>query len=223
LVACSSNSKKLDEAVNLYNLAINNNDITASRVALNQIMLLDSSLTQYQDSIARLFISTGNFEAGLRYAEKVQSAGKCDDKLKESMALAYQQIGKTDTAKTLLKELMSKTKDSKYLFQQLVILYESQDVMAFDSMSSSILTQLNSDTALARSVVPMPGPISQQMQQVPLKAATYFLIGNNALNTKNDVKTAVEYLQLSLKEYNQFEMPRYVLQEIEQMMMTQRR
>jgi hypothetical protein len=49
------------------------------------------------------------------------------------------------------------------------------------------------------------------------------LIGNNALENNRDVNTAVEYLQKSLQEYGEFEMSRYVLMEIEKMMMASRR
>ena len=52
--------------------------------------------------------------------------------------------------------------------------------------------------------------------------ATLFLIGNNALERKQDVSTAVRYLQKSIEEFEQFEMPRYVLMELEKMMRSRR-
>jgi len=58
---------------------------------------------------------------------------------------------------------------------------------------------------------------------VPIKAAVYFLIGNNALNTTRDINKGVEYMQRSLKEFAPFEMPRYVLQQVEQLMAQQGR
>ena len=64
----------------------------------------------------------------------------------------------------------------------------------------------------------MPVPVSGGNQLVPLKAATLFLIGNNALERKQDVSTAVRYLQKSIEEFEQFEMHRYVLMELEKMM-----
>jgi hypothetical protein len=56
-----------------------------------------------------------------------------------------------------------------------------------------------------------------------MKAATLFLIGNNALERKQDVNTAVTYLKKSIEEFDQFEMPRYVLMELEKMMYGERR
>jgi hypothetical protein len=85
------------------------------------------------------------------------------------------------------------------------------------------LEQIESDIALAATSVPMPGPVSGIQQLVPMKAATLFLIGNNALERKQDVNTAVTYLKKSIEEFDQFEMPRYVLMELEKMMYGERR
>jgi tetratricopeptide (TPR) repeat protein len=221
--ACNTTDKQLSQAEALYTRALENKDATTVKVALNQLLLLDSNNTVYQDSLSRIYISSGNFAAGLRYAEKVFNAGKADVKLKENMALAYQQIGKTDKAEQFVNSLKTETNDYKYEYQKLVISYENRDQILFDSLSKSILAEIEIDSLVARTTVPMPGPVSGVNQLVPLKAATYFLIGNNALENNRDVNTAVEYLQKSLEEYGEFEMSRYVLMEIEKMMMASRR
>ncbi len=223
LGGCNNKEAQLKSAIALYEVALANSDASTIKVALNQILLLDSNNTLYQDSLSRLYISSGNFEAGLRYAEKVFNAGKADVKLKENMALAYQQIGKTDKAKQFVNSLKIETNDYKYEYQKLVISYENGDQMLFDSLSKSILAQIEIDSLVSRTTVPMPGPVSGVNQLVPIKAATYFLIGNNALENRRDINTAVQYLQKSLEEYGDFEMSRYVLMEIEKMMMASRR
>jgi tetratricopeptide (TPR) repeat protein len=223
LGACTESNTQLKSAKALYEVALANSDQSTVKVALNQLLLIDSTNTVYQDSLSRLYISSGNFEAGLRYAEKVFNAGKADVKLKENMALAYQQIGKTDKAEQFVNSLKTETNDYKYEYQKLVISYENRDQILFDSLSKSILAEIEIDSLVARTTVPMPGPVSGVNQLVPLKAATYFLIGNNALENNRDVNTAVEYLQKSLEEYGEFEMSRYVLMEIEKMMMASRR
>lgn len=139
------------------------------------------------------------------------------------MALAYQQVGETEKAEKFIDNLIVETGNYKYLYQKLVIQYENGNQIKFDSLSTDILDQIESDSILAATSVPMPGPVSGVQQIVPIKAATLFLIGNNALERKQDVNVAVSYLKKSIEEFDQFEMPRYVLMELEKMMYGERR
>ena len=223
IAACTSTSDRLKEAESLYKLALENKDPSLARVALCQIMLIDSTIPAYQDSLARLYIASSNFETGLRYAEKVCKNGPCENILKENMAAAYQQLGKNDEAEKIIKGLIADSKDNKYLFQQLLIYFNAGKTTSFDSLSSAMLQQIEIDSTMAKTIVPIVAPSSGGYQMVPIKAAVYFLIGNNALNTTRDINKGVEYMQLSLKEFAPFEMPRYVLQQVEQLMAQQGR
>lgn len=218
IAACTEKTSDLDKAKALYLQSVENSDATTAKVALNQILLIDSTNAEYQDSLSRLYMTSGNFEGGLKYAEMVYNAGKASNKLKENMALAYQQIGEMEKAEEFITVLLNDTRDYKYLFQQLVIKYESGNQMMFDSLSTQVIEQADSDSLVAQTMVPMPNPMSGGNQLVPIKAATYFLIGNNALERKQDVRTAINYLRKSVEEYDQFQMSRYVLIEIEKMM-----
>jgi len=218
VLGCNQNKSQLTNAIDLYGQAILNNDATTAKMALNQIILLDTLELRYQDSLSRIYMKSGNFEAGLKYAEIVYASGKADGQLKENMALAYQQIGETEKAEEFINSLLQTTKDYKYLFQKIVIQYENGNQPLFDSLSNEVLKLTDKDSLVAQTMVPMPGPVSGGNQLVPIKAATLFLIGNNALERKQDVSTAVRYLQKSIEEFDQFEMPRYVLMELEKMM-----
>lgn len=215
---CNQNENQLTNAKNLYEQAILNNDANTAKMALNQIILLDTLELRYQDSLSRIYMKSGNFKAGLKYAEIVYTSGKADGQLRENMALAYQQIGETEKAEEFINSLLQTTKDYKYLFQKIVIQYENGNQPLFDSLSNEVLELTDKDSLVAKTMVPMPGPVSGGNQLVPIKAATLFLIGNNALERKQDVSTAVRYLQKSIEEFEQFEMPRYVLMELEKMM-----
>lgn len=218
LGSCTVDDNRLNDAIALYKQALKNKDATTSQLALNQILLLDTTNTDYMDSLSRIYMRNGNFGAGIRYAETVYNTGKAGSKLKENMALAYQQIGETEKAEQFIESLLQETNDYKYLYQKLVIQYENGNQITFDSLSSNILTQVASDSIIAGTLVPMPGPVSGRQQLVPIKAATLFLIGNNALERNQDVTTAVRYLKESIQEHKEFEMPRYVLMELEKMM-----
>ncbi|HAY88618.1 MAG TPA: hypothetical protein DCY51_04195 [Bacteroidetes bacterium] len=218
LAACSNKDQQLKETQALYKQALGNKDATTVKLALNQLLLLDSTNTEYQDSLSRVYMRNGNFEAGLKYAELVYNQGKAKSKLKENMALAYQQIGETEKAEKFIDNLIAETRLYKYVYQKLVIYYENGNQPLFDSLSTEILEQVETDSLMAATSVPMPGPVSGIQQLVPIKAATLFLIGNNELERKQDVNTAVLYLKRSIEEFDQFEMPRYVLMELEKMM-----
>ena len=221
--ACNSTDKQLSQTEALYHQALENKNAATVKVALNQLLLLDSTSIEYQDSLSRVYMRNGNFNAGLKYAELVYNAGKAEAKLKENMALAYQQVGETEKAEKFIDNLIVETGNYKYLYQKLVIQYENGNQIKFDSLSTDILGQIESDSILAATSVPMPGPVSGIQQLVPIKAATLFLIGNNALERKQDVNVAVTYLKKSIEEFDQFEMPRYVLMELEKMMYGERR
>ena len=217
-MACNQDEYQLSKAQDLYQQALSNNDVNTAKLALNQLVLLDTANLVYQDSLSRLYMQSGNFTAGLKYAENVYANGKANGQLRENMAIAYQQIGETEKADEFIENLLISTKDYKYLFQKVVIQYENGNQPLFDSLSNYVLNLSISDSLVAQTIVPMPGPVSGGNQLVPIKAATLFLIGNNALERKQDINTAVQYLRKSIDEYNQFEMPRYVLMELEKMM-----
>lgn len=216
--SCTPEDHRISDSNALYQQALENNDVQTAKLALNQLILLDSSNLDYPDSLSRIYMKTGNFEAGLKYAELVYQTGKSDAKLKENMALAYQQIGETEKAELFINRLLESSKNYKYLFQKLVIQYENGNQPLFDSLSNEVLSLAESDSLVAQTNVPMPAPVSGGNQLVPIEAATLFLIGNNALERSQDINKAVKYLQKSIQRFEQFEMPRYVLMELEKMM-----
>ena len=132
VLGCNQNKSQLTNAIDLYGQAILNNDATTAKMALNQIILLDTLELRYQDSLSRIYMKSGNFKAGLKYAEIVYTSGKADGQLKENMALAYQQIGETEKAEEFINSLLQTTKDYKYLFQKIVIQYENGNQPLFD-------------------------------------------------------------------------------------------
>lgn len=223
VVGCGENDKQLQTATKLYKQALKNQDASTAKLALNQLLVLDSTNLAYKDSLSRIYMQSGNFKSGLKYAEAVYNEGKANSKLKENMALAYQQTGESEKAEKFINNLFDETKDNKYLYQKLVMHYENGNQIMFDSLSTDILRQVENDSILANTNVPMPGPVSGVQQMVPMKAATLFLVGNNALEREENVNKAVSYLQQSIQEFGQFEMPRYVLMELEKMMMNNRR
>ena len=57
LGACTESNTQLKSAKALYEVSLANSDQSTVKVALNQLLLLDSTNTVYQDSLSRLYIT----------------------------------------------------------------------------------------------------------------------------------------------------------------------
>ena len=216
VVACTNNNE-LSRAQDLYKQAQENLDATTSKVALNQLIMLYISNLAYKDSLARLYMQTGNYKAGSKLADEVIAKGNPDTKLMEMAALSYQQLSEGTKAERLIDMLLANTNNSKYLYQKMVLQSEKGDLIMFDSLSNKLLQKIDSDSLVARTTVSMPDPTTGADQQVPLKAATYFVIGNNAFEKEQNIGKAVEYFKKSVEEFDNFLMARYYLTEIARM------
>ena len=221
--ACQQENNELQSAKDFYELAQQNRDATTTKVALNKLILLDSSNIDYKDSLARLYMKTGNYKAGVRLADEVYTAGKADNDLTEDMSLAYQQLGEFDKSEDLIDKLFSSTRNYKYQYQKLVLQYNKGNQAAFDTLATDLLSKIDSDSSIASTTLSLPGPVTGVQQEVPIKAATLFIIGNNAFDREQNLQKAVNYFQKSIQEFEQFELARYSLQEIERMYMANRR
>ncbi len=217
LFACQPSKNNLEQSEKLYKQAIANFDLTTAKLALNQILLLDSNNLIYKDSLARLYIQGGNYEGGIKLAEELNKAGNADTKLLELTGVAYQQMGKLEESDQIFNKLWNGSKEFKYLYQVMVIQYEKGNRQSFDSLSSQILSKVESDSAMAITTIDFPGPVTGVAQRVPIKAATLFLIGKNAYDREQDLGKAITYYQKSIEAYDPFEMARYYLTEIARM------
>lgn len=217
LFACTNTKNDTGNAEKLYKQAIANSDLATAKVALNQLLLIDSNNTVYKDSLCRMYIQGGNYEGGIKLAEQLMKTNNADNKLLELTGVAYQQIGKQVEAEDIFNKLFTASKDYKYLYQIMVIQYEKGNQAGFDSLSNKILTEVETDSILAQTTIEFPGPVSGVGQLVPIKAATQFLIGKNAYDREQDLRKAITYYQYSVQSYDPFEMARYYLTEIARM------
>ena len=109
LIGCNQDEERLSHAKDLYQQALANSDANTAKYALNQLVLLDTANLEYQDSLSRIYMKLGNFNAGLKYAENVYKSGKADGQLRENMAIAYQQTGETEKANEFIENLLQTT------------------------------------------------------------------------------------------------------------------
>lgn len=211
--------KAIAEAKKLYEAAEKYKDISTARVALNQLLLLDPENEIYTDSLARLYIKSGNFDGGIALAEKLIKSNKASKDLKELVGVAYQQQENNDDAIDVFGDLFESTKDFRYLFQQAVILGERENKQEFDSMANVIIQLVNESEEAKETLIDFPTTKGDTKQMVPLEAAIIFLQGKVALES-NDIKqmrNGVNLMVKALDIFPDFNAAKYYLQQIEMM------
>lgn len=205
-----SGSDALKEAKNLYEQSVRYKDGSTAIVALNQILLHDSNNMQYVDSLAGLYIKTGNYGGGLELANKVYAKDPKNYRILELIGLAHQQSGEYEASIKDFQTLFEGTKDFKYLYQTATIYLESEQLNAADSIADIILAQAGeTDTRIEMS----PAGV---VESVPLKAACYNLKAMIQAEGKNNIGGAVNYLRKALEIYPEFQFPQMYMQRIQQ-------
>ena len=223
ILTVSSCGKKVDpkeqalqDAKNLYEAAEKYKDANTARVALNQLLLLDPDNIVYLDSLARLYIKSGNFEGGIAISEKLVKQNKASKELLELVGVAYQQQEKREDAITVFGDLFESTKDYRYLYQQVVILSEEGAKQEFDSMIYILKNIVKESDDAKATLIDFPTTKGDVKQMVPLEAAVIFLEGKVELEA-NNFKKGINLMVKSIELFPDFEMPKYYLQQIEMM------
>lgn len=215
--ACTPNSSdKFEQAEKLYKQAEKLSDPNTMVTALNQILLLDPNNIQYKDSLCRIYLKGGNPKGGLILAEELMDTIQVDNKMLELVGVAYQETKDLDKAGQIFNELFSKTTDYRYMYQVAAIAYEMNNRVLFDSLTNKMLNETISDSAVARTFIDFPGPLSGAAQYVPLAPATLFLKGKYAMDKMQDLGVAQAYYTQALGQFENFELPYYYLQQIEE-------
>jgi tetratricopeptide (TPR) repeat protein len=214
LFACTEKKEPIKSQIkvyeNLYEQALGFKDGPTAIMALNRILLLDSSNLQYSDSLAGLYIKTGNYNGGLQLAQKVFAADNSNYRILELMGLANQQLGNYPEAVGNFNRLFEKSGDPKYRYQVATLYFESEDFGAADSISTEILAR-GRDTSTIIEMSP-----AGVLEQVPIEAACYNLKAMIEAEGKSNFNQSVDYLRKALEIYPEFQFPQMYIQRIQQ-------
>ena len=86
-------SQSFESNLDLYERSLALTDYGTALVALNMMLLEDSTNMEYTDSLARLYMRSGNFDAGLSLGKRVMAEDEKNYSLMELMATAYEYKG----------------------------------------------------------------------------------------------------------------------------------
>ena len=193
--------------ISVYKKAREVNDDRTAIAALNYVLVNDTNNLEFTDSLARLYIRNGLFDAGLPLAERVMKKQPDNYVTLELIAEAQGTSGNMYEAKRNFNKLYKANKNVQYLYKLAIIESEDQDLSAFDKR----LDQILADPTTAD----VDFPTAQGMQKVDMKAAVNFLKAQLYYNQGN-MNAAIDYVKRSLTISPNFQSALIALEQIKE-------
>jgi len=212
-----NNSKKL------LSQALKNKDYATAAFAYNNLLLEDSTNLDYKDSLARIYIRSGNFEGGLRLGEQVIAKRPGNSKLLELISVANGQLKNIDKSIANLNTLFTTTKDYTYLYKISGVYFDNGQFQKADSVCDKVIEFADSSKNVE---INLPNGSSQS---VPILAACYNMKGailTEMAEISQDgelVRKSIPYFQKAMQMAPDFAYPRLYLEKIAQFMQQQQR
>ena len=216
IIGCNTNSttgtqSSLETNKALYERSIALSDYGTALVALNLMLLEDSTNMEYTDSLARLYMRSGNFDAGLNLGKKVMDTDAKNYSLMELMATAYEYKGDPPNLTKSYrhyKKLYEEVGGTRYLLKmaQVGMLQGS-----FEAARKKLEEVLASPE-----VAYIESPKSDGgIQMINVKAGAYMLLANYYFNEGNE-KAGIKNLELAIKVEPEYEAARLMVQRLQQ-------
>lgn len=218
LILFISNCKQPDNSKKLLAQALKNKDYATAAFAYNSLLLNDTNNLEWKDSLARIYIHSGNYEGGVRLGEQVLAKQPNNLKLLELVGIGNGRLNRVDKAIANFNALFVSSQDYTYLYKIAGMCFDNEKFNEADSLADIMIAK--ADTS-KRITVQLP---SGQDQSVPIVAACYNMKGailaELADRTGNveHIKNAIPYFQKALKMYPEFSFPRLYLERIAQYM-----
>lgn len=202
--------------------ALKNKDYATAAFAYNNLLLEDSTNLDYKDSLARIYIRSGNFDGGLRLGEQVIAKRPGNNKLLELISVANGQLKKVDKSIENLNSLFKSTKDYTYLYKISGVYFDDGQFQKADSVCDKVIEFADSTKMVE---INLPNGSSQS---VPILAACYNMKGailtEMAEISQNGelVRKSIPYFQKAMQMAPDFAYPRLYLEKIAQFMQQSR-
>ena len=188
-----STDSKIAELTKLYENLHKLGDDQSCIYTLQNILFIDSSKTQYYDSLVFHYAKAGNFKATEKMITKSLAYGK-NIKVMEYSALIEGQKGEIKTAISKLDELFALTNDYKYKISIFNMNLELGDVKGAESMLKELEGLENLDSIKIDQLIS-----ETETQIVPLKAAVILGKAQIEAYAKNNLQGALKYIKQALK------------------------
>ena len=178
--------------ITLFKHARSTGDLTTAAVALNEMLLNDTTYSDWYDTLAVLYYNIGNYQPATWYADKVLEKKPKDLRMLELSAMSEQQLGRPEKVLKAYRDLFNVTNDFQYLYQSAAVEFSMGNVDNCKLLVDSILRSPSIDKDSIEIQIE-----SDYSQQVPLRAAVYNLQAflkardGNMMGAKNDFERAL--------------------------------
>lgn len=197
IISCKNNGKNSSENNNwqkVYSNAYKIQDYHTAIVALNQLLISDSSNVNYYDSLAHYYLKkVQNYTAGRIMVDKGLALNPNNYQLIEYKSLLLLPEGKFDEAITLLEKAFDLSKKNKYKYMIATAKANQNKVQEAVRMIDALIQDKNSDKEMIET------PVSEYMSQnVNLKALCFGFKAKLAFRN-NDIVYGIELIDEALK------------------------
>ncbi len=184
----------------LYERALKLDDMGTAVVALNYMLIEDSTNMEYTDSLARHYITNGNFDSGIELGKVVMEEDPTNYKLLELIATAQEYKGDVSS-------LTKSYKNFRKLYK------EVGDIRYMMKMAQIGMVQQKYPSALARldtiiadpNTTMMESPLSQGgSQMIDIKSGAYFMKAQYEFSLNNMLQGS-QYLKMALNVTPKYE------------------
>ena len=211
-----SNCKPIDNSKKLLAQALKNKDYATAAFAYNNLLLVDTSNLEWKDSLARIYIKSGNYEGGVSLGEQVLIKQPKNLKLLELVGIGNGRLNKLDKSLANFNSLFIATKDYTYLYKMAGISYDNQNFSVADSLADIMIAKADTSKKIT---VQMP---DGSEQTVPITAACYNMKGAiladlfDKSGNPSYVKNSIPLFEKAIQIYPDFKFPKLYLQRIAQ-------
>ena len=209
LFACKNTTNNSNDNKLLFEKSMAVKDYQSAIVAIQYMLLKDSTLSMYEDTLPELYVATSNVEAADYYTNRVLVRKPNDERFLQIKALCAQQKGKIEEEFDIYNKLFASTKKLSYLYQITAFQFSTgqmeQAVKNLAELETKATPKDSVDFAVSES----------EKQKVPLRAAVYNMKAYMQAQSR-DLMGAKKYFEMALKEYPDFVMAKRNLQQLMQ-------
>jgi tetratricopeptide (TPR) repeat protein len=192
----------------LYEKSMDFKDYPTAIMAIQMMLLEDSTLTAYQDSLPELYAATNNIEACSKTIDVTLSRHPKEEKFLQVKALVQQETGDYAGVFTTYTTLYETTKKLSYLYQIGTLHFSAGKLDEASKTVDLILTKAETSKDSLDIFVN-----EQQKQKVPILAAALNFRGYIYAQQRN-LSEAKVYFEAAIKVFPDFVMAQRNLQQL---------
>jgi tetratricopeptide (TPR) repeat protein len=192
LISCNNSTKSHNDNWNLvYQNALNNKDYNTAVVALNHLIITDTTqLSSYYDSLSVFYIKKlRNYDAGQKITDKGLVLNPNNAQLLEFKSVFLSAEGKIEDARKTIMKAFEISKKNKHLYMYATTYATEGNLVEYSKIVNGILYNPNYQTEMIEVTVD-----ENNSQYIDLKSLCYL----DKAKTANNPKLVMNYIDSAL-------------------------